>query len=470
MLLIVLAACGVTKVESPVDSAAALDPACEVLGERPAGWGTWTHDNETDPDYDQVFDRSSVLEITITVSAADYAAMYAEMESLTGGAFGEGGGGPGGGGPGGGGPGPGGGGPGNDPNNLLDGDPSYVPVTVQAGESTWCSVGMRFKGNSTLSQTWQMGIEKLPFRLNFDRYEDDVPAIDDQRFYGFKELSFGNNMGDATYVRDVMASSLLEARDIPAARNRFVAVNLDSGDGPVYLGLYTMAEDPSDELARRVWGDDDGALYEADGDCADLTCYDAASFEAKMNEDIADGAAVQALVDALQADDLAALEAVLDVDAWLRWFAMNTAMENWDTYGALGHNFYLYALPSDGGRLHWVPWDHNLSLQASLQGSSDPLYADIGDEWPLIRRLLNDPEYEQVYLGYLEDSLSGAYEPARFEEAAEGYRALIAPYVVGEHAERAESTFVADEAAWDAAYEALYEHVESRQAEVRSAL
>ena len=195
---------------------------------------------------------------------------------------------------------PGGGGAGGGL-DFTGSDPSYFEATVTVGDLTWCHAGMRFKGNSTLSQAWTAGSEKLPFRLDFDRFEDTYPEVDDQRFYGFSDLSFGNNLGDATVVRDVMSSIVLQDRGVPAARNRFAAAWLDAGEGPVYLGLYTMVEDPSDALPERIWGDDDGDLYEGDGTCADLTCYDAESFEPKTSDE-ADGAQVQALVDALAAD------------------------------------------------------------------------------------------------------------------------------------------------------------------------
>ena len=477
MLALLLAACTLdpstteSAADSAADTAAQTDAACVVDGDRPAGWGTTTHDNSTDPNYELVFDRSSVLAVNITISADDYAAMYTELAELLGAEFGEGGAGPGGGG---GGPPPAEEPPEGGGIDLISGDPSYVPATVTVGDTTWCHVGMRFKGNSTLSQTWAMGVHKLPFRLDFDRYEDDYPEVDDQRFYGFSDLSFGNNMADSTYVRDVMASILLEDRGVPAARNRFAAVTLDAGDGPFYLGLYTLNEDPSDALTDRIWGDDDGALYEGDGDCADLTCYEADSFEAKMNDDEATGAEVQALVDALALDGAEgwqdALEASLDVDGFLRWLAVNSAMENWDTYGAMSHNYYLYALPDDDGRLQWIPWDHNMALMDGMMGSTDPLLADVDDDWPLIRQTLDDPEYNAVYLGYLALALDGAYETETFTATAEGYRALIAPYVIGDNGESEDSTFVASEDDWDAAYEELYSHLASRRAEVEAVL
>ena len=345
---------------------------------------------------------------------------------------------------------PGGGGAGGGL-DFTGSDPSYFEATVTVGDLTWCHAGMRFKGNSTLSQAWTAGSEKLPFRLDFDRFEDTYPEVDDQRFYGFSDLSFGNNLGDATVVRDVMSSIVLQDRGVPAARNRFAAAWLDAGEGPVYLGLYTMVEDPSDALPERIWGDDDGDLYEGDGTCADLTCYDAESFEPKTSDE-ADGAQVQALVDALAADrtDAAAwragLEETLDVDAFLQWLAVNAAIENWDAYGVMAHNYYLYGVPGDRGRLAWIPWDHNFAMMDSMSGSGDPLYADTDESWPLIRYVLDDEVYADTYRDALATAMEGAWEEDTFAAQAESYRALVEGYVLDE---RAESTFVGSEEAWE---------------------
>lgn len=36
------------------------------------------------------------------------------------------------------------------------------------------------------------GDSKLPLKLDFDEFEDDYPEIENQRFYGFKQLSLAN--------------------------------------------------------------------------------------------------------------------------------------------------------------------------------------------------------------------------------------------------------------------------------------
>ena len=518
----VYACTNTTKTADPADvPEAAAD--CDVAN----SWDEASHGALDAPLTDRVFDPSVVHRLSLTVPAEDYAAMYAELESLTGMAFGAGGG-------------FGGddglpemdtgsmgelldamaeaceglvegdacavdlggfsidglcqvtdgallcvpdesggfGGVGGEGDlTFLPSDPSYHAVTVEADGQRWCSVGMRFKGNATLISAWQEGVAKLPFRLNFDRYEDEQPALKNQRFFGFKEITFGNGQGDPTLLHEVLANEIFQDRGVPAARNAFYAVSLDAGEGPQYLGLYTAMEDPSDAMMARVFGDGDGNLYKPDGDCATLSCFDEDSFEKKNHEDEADWSDVEALVAALGDDRSdaeawrAGLEATVDVRGFLAWLAVNTAIQNWDAYGGMAHNYYLYGVPDEGGRLAWIPWDHNLSLSdESMGGLSDPLQASVGDEWPMIRRVLDDPSYAETYRLLLADALQGAYEVSAFDARAAELAELVRPYLFGADGEVAPSTFLSSEADWDAALDAMRAHVQARHEEIEAAL
>jgi hypothetical protein len=44
---------------------------------------------------------------------------------------------------------------------------------------------------------WLLGDLRLPFKFDFDQFEDDFPEIKNQRFFGFKQLSLANNHEDA---------------------------------------------------------------------------------------------------------------------------------------------------------------------------------------------------------------------------------------------------------------------------------
>jgi spore coat protein H len=74
--------------------------------------------------------------------------------------------------------------------DAVPGDPIYVEAEVSQGIYKWQKVGFRLKGNASLNATWRGGVYKLPFKLQFDEFENKYAETKNQRFYGFKELSF----------------------------------------------------------------------------------------------------------------------------------------------------------------------------------------------------------------------------------------------------------------------------------------
>lgn len=500
IVFLLLAACSQEVAETPVaestdtnssnvtsnDSMATAETSEEVS--RPEGWTTASHSNEADPNYEIVFPQDKVSQITITISPENWEAMQANMAEL----FGE----PGqGGGPGGGfqipldgtlpapgefpegfeppagGPqfiGPGGGGA---PGDFSAENPMWVPATIDFNGQSWTTVGVRYKGNSSLSSGWNSGTLKLPFKLDFDQFEEDYPEIDNQRFYGFKQLSLSNNFGDASYLRETMTYNLLEAAGLVAAETAFYEVVIDYGEGPVSLGLYTMIEVVDDTVVDRYFDDDSGNIYEGDGNGVSLAAGTTleqieASFQKENNEDEADWSDIEVLYEMLQSEQRlsdpagwrANLEAIFDVPTFLEWLAISAVLEHWDTYGAMSHNFYLYNNPQTG-QLTWISWDHNLvlgamggpgggfgppggggqgNLPAPPAGADDVIAfggpnsttldrANIGDNWPLIRYLLDDPTYYDLYLSYLESTVNDLFNPDTMTPRYQELAALIAP-------------------------------------------
>ena len=133
----------------------------------------------------------------------------------------------------------------------------------------------------------------------------------------------------------------------------------------------------------------------------------------------------------------AGLEAALDVDGFLRWLAVNTLIQNWDTYGNLPHNYYLYADESSGA-LVWIPWDNNMALSSGentpggLRGMRAPLtlsLADVdADAHPLIGFLIADPVYHSRYVALVAEVSSQAFTPTRMQPIYEANYALLAAY------------------------------------------
>jgi hypothetical protein len=351
-------------------------------------------------------------------------------------------------------------------------NPIYVPCHVQFEGQTWWYVGIRFKGQSSLQSTWRSGNGKLPLRLDFDQFEDEYPEIDNQRFYGFQDLSLGSNWSDYSLLREKVGHDIFRAAGVPAPRTAFYRVYVDFGEGSKYFGLYTMTEIPDDPMFESQFGGDGGNLYKPR---SNWVTFAEDEFDKETNKADADWSDVQAAIAALHADRTdaaiwrAGLEAVFNVDVFLHWLAINTVVVNWDTYGQMAQNYYVYADSGDAGRLNWIPWDLNLSLGSSLGGGGAGMGAvsldldEVGDNWPLIRYLADDPVYWSSYVGYVRDTIESAFAlesaQARFQAAHD----LIAPYVVGPDGEQPGYTHLPDAQAFDDSLQELFDHVVQRQ-------
>lgn len=443
------------------DSQAGLCKADDPSKIRPAGWTTASHCKGEPPDYDLLFNDNAVLRFDITIAVEDYQASMDNLESIMSTAG---------------------------PRASDDSeDPMFIPVTISFNGLVWDKVGMRYKGNSSLQSSYNSGIRKLSFRLSFDKYEDDNPELEDQRFYGFKKMTFSNGFKDSSLIRDKLAADMFRAGGVPAARGAFARVYVDFGEGPVYFGLYTMIEDPSDEMLGVQFDDDSGNLYKPEGDGATWDSYDQDSFEKKTNEDALDWSDVLATFEALHGDrsDPEAwrigLDSVFNTEAFLKWLAINQAMMNWDSYGTMDHNYYLYGDPVDGGRLVWFPWDLNEAMLSRASGpgpksnnSSTVMLDEIGDNWPMIRFLLDDPVYREQYREELLTALDTALEKEMVLGLMDSYHDLIAPYVVGEEGESSPYTFLTSDQEFETSISdsstGLKAHIEARHTAVLDAL
>ena len=352
-------------------------------------------------------------------------------------------------------PGTGGPGGGGGMGGFDFGDTSYVKSTINFNGETWEDVGFRYSGNSTLQTSWRNGTLKISFRLDFDEFEGENPAIEDQRFHGFKQISFKSNAMDDSYIREKAVSDIFQDAGVVSSQTAFYEVYIDYGEGAQYFGVFTAVEIVDDTLIESQFSDDSGNVYKPEGSGAAFVAgtFSKEGFEKQTNEDEADWSDIQALFEALHSDQRtsdpaawrAGLEAVFDVDAFLRWLAVDTMIQNWDTYGSMAHNYYLYNDPEDS-LLTWIPWDNNMALSGSggmggggglarggqndrRGGARELDITSVSNQWPLISYLADDPVYLATYRQYLEETLATTWRPDELSALYTKYHDLIAPYV-----------------------------------------
>lgn len=370
-------------------------------------WTTETHSNDVDPNYDIVFEENTIKRIDITISESNWSAMQTDLDkNLTGSV------------------------------DDIDFTPIWVPGTITFEDKDWHKVGIRYKGNSTLLNASRSGGDKYPFKLDFDEFEDEFPQIDNQRFYGFKQLNLSNNNSDGTFMREKVAADLFREFGVVAPRVSFFAVYLDRGNGSDFIGLYSLIEEVDDSVPDSQFPDNDGNLYKPDGDAASFASgtYDEEELDLKTNEDEADYSDVKAFYDLLHSDLRTSnenewteeLEGIFNVDDYLKYLAANNVIQNWDTYGIMTHNYFLY---NDEGRLTWIPWDNNEAFQDGKQGGALSLgMTEVGSDWPIIRYIMDIEEYESEYKNYIKEFCEGVFETSKMDALLSTYQTLLSEY------------------------------------------
>ena len=418
-------------------------------------WSEKTHGSSLDPDYETVFDHGEVIRFDIVIDPDDWSDMQADLARNLSSS-------------------------GNRPGGVVstsDYTPIWAPCSFFFNEIEWYQVGIRFKGNSSLQSAYRSGIDKLSFKLDFDEYESDYPQITDQRFYGFRQLNLKNNFDDRSLVREKVGSDLFREFGLVSPKTAFCVVYVDHGSGPVYFGVYTLVEEVDDTVLGSQFGSNEGNLYKPDGTAASFASgsYIASQMEKRNNEELADYSDVFALYEAINSAERTSdpeiwrteVNTCFNVEVFLQWLAANTGMQNWDTYGLMTHNYYLYNNPANS-RLTWIPWDNNEALQTGKMGGALSLSLnEVGSNWPLIHYLTDEDEYRLIYDEFLQEFTEGVFSPDRMIALYNQYHELLKEHA---YAESSPYTFIYNNSNFDSAIETLKQHVQSRATAIQNYL
>ena len=220
---------------------------------------------------------------------------------------------------------------------ALRQDPrGYVRGRLRAGDHSVLEVGLHLKGSAGSKRPVD---DKPSWTVDIDRFHPG------QTLFGETKFHLNNAVQDGTYLNQNLASRVYRAAGIPATRSSHALVTLNERD----LGIYVVVETYDNRYLRRAFpaeGKRPGNLYEGAfvGD-----------IERNLQRDGGYGATDQAdLVRLRQATEvpvperLAALQRVLDVDAFLTLSAIQLALDDWDGYLRNRNNYRIHFRATDG--------------------------------------------------------------------------------------------------------------------------
>jgi spore coat protein H len=320
--------------------------------------------------------------------------------------------------------------------DAVPGDPIFVEANIEQNGIQWKNVGFRLKGNASLSGSWRSGIYKLRFKLQFDEFENKYPNIKNQRFYGFREISFAPSYGDNTFMKEKLLSTLFRENGVMACKIAYYKIFIDFGEGNKYCGIYQGIESVEEHLVQNQKNEIVGNVYKPE---SNFTQFSETQFEKQNNKNLSNFRDIKELVkhlnDASRNTEKQQwrqqLEKIFDVKEFLRYLAVNNTVGNWDTYGQVPHNSYLVNI---NNKLHWIPYDLNLSFQLKGGNNRTALSMDmkeVGTQWPLIKNIIEDPEYYAYYKNAVKEFLERSFNNAKIEKYLSSHKAVLTPHFTG---------------------------------------
>ena len=130
----------------------------------------------------------------------------------------------------------------------------YSVCNVLIDGEAYTNVGIRGKGNTSLSTVSSMDSDRYSFKIEFDQYDST------KSYYGLDKLCLNNIIQDNTYMKDFLAYQLMEEFGVDAPLCSYVYITVNGED----WGLYLAVEGIEDGFLRRNYGSDYGQLYKPD--------------------------------------------------------------------------------------------------------------------------------------------------------------------------------------------------------------
>ena len=131
----------------------------------------------------------------------------------------------------------------------------YYPCDVEIGGETFYQVGIRPKGNTSLTAiASDPTTDRYSFKLEFDHY------VDGQTCFGLDKLVLNNSYADATNMKEALIYDMFQYLGADASLYNYAAISVNGS----YWGVYVALEAVEDSFLLRNYGAENGALYKPD--------------------------------------------------------------------------------------------------------------------------------------------------------------------------------------------------------------
>lgn len=129
---------------------------------------------------------------------------------------------------------------------------TYIPADLTVNGETFPAVGLRTKGNSSLTQVEQMrDSDRYSLHFKFDAYQKG------RTYYGLDSFCINNLLGDTSYMKDYLSYEIMDYIGVPTPLRNYAKVTVNGED----YGFFLLLERYEKSFLDRVYQTSGGQLY-----------------------------------------------------------------------------------------------------------------------------------------------------------------------------------------------------------------
>lgn len=130
----------------------------------------------------------------------------------------------------------------------------YISCDLTVNGTTYHHVGVRPKGNTSLTSVASSDSDRFSFKFELDHY------VDGQTCEGLDKLVVNNIQSDATWMKEYLSYQILTELGVPSPLYCYAHITVNGEE----WGLYLAIEALEDSFAERLYGLDHGQLYKVE--------------------------------------------------------------------------------------------------------------------------------------------------------------------------------------------------------------
>jgi spore coat protein CotH len=266
----------------------------------------------------------------------------------------------------------------------------YAKATlIEDDSSPLKDVGIHLKGAAGSYRDFD---DKPGLTLNVAKF------VEERRFHGMGKFHLANSVQDPSYVQELICGELFRAAGVPASRIGHALVTLNGRP----RGLYYLKEGYDKHFLKANFGNRLGNLYDG-GFLRDL---DQPLVLLAGKDDVKPGTDLKKLVAAAREGNLKdrfqKIAAVLDMDKFISYLALEVITWDWDGYPMNRNNYRIYHDPARD-KLVFFP----SGMDQMFGDPSGPILPNF--QGFIARALIETPEGKARYLARMEEIITKVY-------------------------------------------------------------